>query len=425
MRKVICLFLASISLWGQTEKVAGKWAIFMQRNGDTVFTMRTDLTEAGGVLSGAAAGGELRGMRDGESVRFDWLQGGKVNFSMAGKISAQGMSGTMEYAGVPQTWNAVRIPDRPATPRVHDFTPTEFSRYFRTSPPVLRIFPGDSVKTWSVDAGGNDAAGASKSLGGNPLTGPFHIEGALPGDLLVVKFTKIRTNRDWARSGTTMISSYLSPDYHAQRTLSKEFSGRWKLDAVNGTAAPATPTAALQRFKVPLAPMLGCVGVAPGEQQAIRTSDSGNFGGNMDYNRVREGTTVYLPVYQPGALLFVGDGHAAQGAGELTGDALETSMDFEFTVDVIPGKSLGYPYAEDAQYLMMIGISGTLDDALRRATTAMARYLEREHGLTSNEAALVLGAAIDYDVADVVGTQVSIVAKLPRATLEQLPPRKQ
>lgn len=144
----------------------------------------------------------------------------------------------------------------------------------------------------------------------------------------------------------------------------------------------------------------------------------------MDYNRLREGTTVYLPVYHPGALLLVGDGHAAQGDGELTGDALETSMDIEFTVDLIRGRSANMPYAEDRENWMIIGIGGSLDEALRRATTGMARYLETEHGLNSTEAAVVLGFAIQYDIADLVGTQVSIVAKLPKTTLAQLPPRK-
>ena len=144
----------------------------------------------------------------------------------------------------------------------------------------------------------------------------------------------------------------------------------------------------------------------------------------MDYNRIREGTTVYLPVFQPGALLLVGDGHAAQGDGELTGDALETSMDIEFTVDVIRNFAMGMPFSEDSEYWMAIGIAGSLDEALRRATTGMARYLELEHGLNSNEAAVVLGFAVKYDVADLVGTQVSIVAKLPKAVIDQLPPRK-
>ena len=167
--------------------------------------------------------------------------------------------------------------------------------------------------------------------------------------------------------------------------------------------------------------MVGCIGTAPEEGWSIRTRDSGRFGGNMDYNQIREGTTVYLPVYHPGALLFIGDGHAAQGDGELTGDALETSMDFEFTVDVIARGGAGKPFAENAEYLMSIGIAGSLPDALQMATSGLIRWLDFHHGLTPSESAMVLGFAVRYDVADLVGTQVSIVAKLPKSVLAKLP----
>ena len=122
---------------------------------------------------------------------------------------------------------------------------------------------------------------------------------------------------------------------------SKDFSSRWKLDAAKGIAYLDKPTDPLKQLTIPLQPMLGCIGVAPPGREVIATRDSGIFGGNMDYNQLREGTTVYLPVFQEVALLFMGDGHAAQGDGELTGDALETSMEFEFSVDVIRDKSIG------------------------------------------------------------------------------------
>ena len=166
--------------------------------------------------------------------------------------------------------------------------------------------------------------------------------------------------------------------------------------------------------------MLGCIGVAPPGESSIRTTDSGSFGGNMDYNQLREGTTVYLPVYHPGALLFVGDGHAAQGDGELTGDALETSMDIEFTVDLIRDRSFGHPLAENAEFLISIGIGGSLEQALQQATSGMMRWLERDYKLTGSDAAMILGFALKYDVVDLVGTQVSIAAKVPKAALTPL-----
>ena len=163
--------------------------------------------------------------------------------------------------------------------------------------------------------------------------------------------------------------------------------------------------------------MLGCVGVAPQGGQVIRAQDSGPFGGNMDYNGIREGVTVYLAVFQRGALLFMGDGHALQGDGELTGDALETSMDIEFSVELLRQRRISTPRAEDDEFLMAIGISGDLTDALRQATTELSRWLEADYRLNAPELASLLGVSMRYDVADLVGTQVSIVAKMPKAAL--------
>jgi amidase len=165
---------------------------------------------------------------------------------------------------------------------------------------------------------------------------------------------------------------------------------------------------------------MGCIGVAPAQKQSIRTQDSGPFGGNMDYNEIREGTTVYLAVNEPGALVFVGDGHAAQGDGELTGDALETSMDVDFSVDIVRGMPIGGPRAENAEYLMSIGIAGDLQEALKVATADLSRWVAASYKLNPAELASVLGTAMKYDVADLVGTQISIVAKLPRAALANL-----
>jgi acetamidase/formamidase len=139
----------------------------------------------------------------------------------------------------------------------------------------------------------------------------------------------------------------------------------------------------------------------------------------MDYNGLREGVTVYLPVYQEGALLFVGDGHALEGDGELNGDALETSMEVEFTVDLIRGKSTQSPRFESDEYLMASGIAGSLH-ALQQATTELARWLERDYKLSANESNVILESSIRYDIAEVVDPQVHIVAKVSKAVLATL-----
>jgi len=125
-------------------------------------------------------------------------------------------------------------------------------------------------------------------------------------------------------------------------------------------------------------------------------------------------------VFQEGAILFVGDGHAVEGDGELNGDALETSMDVEFTVDLVRGKRTQGPRFEDSEYIMASGIAGSLQDALQQATTELARWLERDYKLSANESNVVLGTSIRYDIAEVVDPQVHIVAKVSKAVLAPL-----
>lgn len=401
--------------------IAGKW-ILIEQFKDETHAHRMSLEVAGNKITGLSGPSKIEGDITESVFTLKWLTAdGRVDATYTGKAQDGLLKGEGDWGGVKLQWSAHRPPVRGGAPRTHTFAPVEFHRVFSWNiPPALRIFPGDTVQTKSVDAGGSDENSVRRSMGGNPLTGPFFVEGALPGDTLVVRLNRVRTNRDWAASGQSVVGNALTPGYLMNLNRAKNFSGRWKLDKDKGVAYLDKPTDPLKQLTIPLQPMLGCIGVAPPGRDVIATRDSGVFGGNMDYNQIREGTTVYLPVFQEGALLFMGDGHAAQGDGELTGDALETSMEFEFTVDVIPEKSIGTPRAENADYLMAIGIGGSLDQALQRATTELARWLEADLKLNSTESAMLLGFAIKYDVADLVGTQVSIVAKIPKTVVAQL-----
>jgi acetamidase/formamidase len=288
---------------------------------------------------------------------------------------------------------------------------------------VLTIFPGDTVESWSVDAGGTDAQGVRRNLGGNPLTGPFYVEGAMPNDTLVIRFTRIRLNRDTAFSGSRVTASALNAFYFAQQQQQNvaNFDSSWTLDRAAGFARLSKPTAKLKDYRIPLKPMLGCVGVAPPGDQSFRSGYPGTFGGNMDYNELVEGATVYLPVYHPGALLFVGDGHAAQGDGELTGNALETSMEFTFTVDVIRARPIANPRLENAGNLMASGVANSLPEALQAATTNLSRWLEEDYKLNPNEIGIVLGTSIRYEVAELVDPLVHVVAKIAKPALAPIP----
>lgn len=418
MRARLCVaiivgFLSQSATAQQT--VAGEWMLTADEQfGPNV--MRLSLVVTGETLTGTAGGRSLEGTIRGTVIQFK-----SGNLTATGSLEGPALKGEAIFPDRTVKWTAVRIPAPPPSPKTHDFEPSQFHLYFSAKiHPVLHIHPGDTVRTWSADAGGRDTQGNRRSAGGNPQTGPFYIEGAMPNDTLVVRLNRVRTNRDWAQSGNTIMRNALEPGTLGNLKWDERFNSRWTLDPTRNVAFLEKPTDPLKNFMVPLQPMLGCVAVAPPGDSSVRTTDSGRFGGNMDYNQIREGVTIYLPVYHPGALLFLGDGHAAQGDGELTGDALETSMDFHFTVDLIRDRNFGHPLAENAEFLISIGIGGSLDQALQQATSGIVRWLERDFKLTPSEAAMLLGFAVKYDVVDLVGTQVSIAAKLPKSTLAKL-----
>jgi acetamidase/formamidase len=343
--------------------------------------------------------------------------------TLSGTLAGAEMSGSGKLFDDPVTWSARKIAPRAGvTPQSHEFVPKEFYRQFSGStPPALHIYPGDSVHTKSVDAGGVDETGTRRSNGGNPLTGPFYVEGALPGDTLAVHLKRVRLNRDTAGiHSNSVMAGALDPDYVKDMKSVDNFDSTWKLDRELGTATLSHPTEKLKNLKVRLQPMLGCIGVAPPGRQAFRSGNLGRYGGNMDYSQIREGTTVYLPVYQAGALLFVGDGHAVQGDGELTGNALETSMEIEFSVGLIENEPLGQPWAENDEFVMVMGIAGSLNDALQMATTGLSEWLEDRYKLNTAEIAMLLGSSMRYDIAEVVDPQVHVVAKISKSILAQV-----
>jgi acetamidase/formamidase len=414
LRTALVLLLSTTSAVAQPS-IAGDWALtLLDTFGPSV--MRLSLAVSGETVTGLAGGRPVEGTFTRGTLTF------KVrNATATATLDAGGLKGELVFPDRTAKWTGVRIPPPPATPKTHDFEPSSFALYFSSKvEPPLHIHPGDTVRTWSVDAGGTDRNGTRRSPGGNPQTGPFYVEGAMPGDTLVVRLNRVRLNRDWAQSGSSVLPNALEPRMFGSIKWDPNYASRWTLDTTRGVATITKPTAALGKLAIPLAPMLGCIGVAPPGESSIRTTDSGSFGGNMDYNQLREGTTVYLPVYHPGALLFVGDGHAAQGDGELTGDALETSMDIEMTVDLIRDRNFGHPLAETSDFLISIGIAGSIDQALQQATSGMMRWLERDYKLTGSDAAMVMGFALKYNVVDLVGTQVSVAAKIPKTALAPL-----
>ena len=409
-------------LLAQTS-VAGDWLLTEDVYGNA-FYQRLTLKLDGATLTGTVGRRALDGAVTGNAIRFT-IKSGEATDEYTGTIADDGISGTRVHTdkddrnNFKRPWSAKRLPARPTgPPQRYEFVPTTFHRQFSASnPPVLHVWPGDTVHTTTVDAGGTDEKGVTRVLGGNPETGPFYIETAMPGDILVVRLNRVRLNRDWAISDDGIVDRALGADFAVK--MKDGFKDvRWHLDRQRGVATPEKPSEHLTNFTVPVRPMLGCVAVAPGPGAAPPpTGDSGRFGGNMDFNEIIEGATVYLPVSQPGALLYVGDGHAVQGDGELNGNALETSMEVEFTVDVIPNKPLVTPRVESPTHIMTVGLGGTLEDALRAATSGLGQWLEQDYSLTPSEIAIVLGSSVEYTISEVADRNAGVVAKLRKDRL--------
>ena len=196
----------------------------------------------------------------------------------------------------------------------------------------------------------------------------------------------------------------------------------WDLDIARATVRLREPVSKRLTFEFPARPMLGCVGVAAPGDFAPTSAPAGSYGGNLDYNEVAEGATVILPVYHPGALLFIGDGHALMADAEPTGTGIETSMDVEFSVDVLKNANLSGPRVENADYLISVGaqpeFESSLDRALQLANTDMVHWLTSDYQLEPWAAHTLIGYIGKYDVVTVQGT---MALKIPKRYLPARP----
>ncbi|MBI3492211.1 MAG: acetamidase/formamidase family protein [Acidobacteria bacterium] len=301
------------------------------------------------------------------------------------------------------------------------FVPQRFyNTYSFAHPPALHVKPGDRVVTKTIDAAGVDWDGKSVATGPNPQTGPFYVDGAEPGDMLVITFERLETNRATAYSGSLLSPYTVDPTAIAARVDRDAKRLTWTIDKARGVATLDQAEIQPGGMVLPLHPMLGCVGVAPARKEAISTATPGAWGGNMDYAGMGAGAKLMLPVNEPGALLFLGDGHARMGEGEVAGTGLETSMDVEFTVDLVKKKAIGWPRLESATHVMVLGSARPLLEAFQHATTELQKWLMADYGFTERGAQTFMGQAAEYEIANVVDPNFTVVAKIPK----QLLPRR-
>jgi amidase len=310
---------------------------------------------------------------------------------------------------------------------VHHIVPQEYYQTFSAlNHPVLHVRPGDMIVTKTLDAAGGDDKGVKRhKVFGNPLTGPFYVEGAEPGDALIVTLNKVRLNRNWGwtsyRLGLfSLQKSSIERTYPNRYKAGLVQSGHdnlvpWDIDLAANTVRLREPVSIRAKLEFPAQPMLGCIGVAAPGENSPDSHGSGAYGGNMDYNRVGEGTTLMFPVFHPGAFLYLGDGHALQGDGEPTGTGIETSMDVEFSVQVRKNAHLVIPRLESSDLIVSIGsqqeFSSELNQALEMATTDMVNWLVSSYGFEPWAAHQLIGVQARYEVVTVAGSMALCVPK--------------
>src|SRR5439155_225793 len=251
-----------------------------------------------------------------------------------------------------------------------------------------------------------------------PQTCPFYVEGAEPGDTLAVRIEKLEPARDYA-------VSVASPGFGALKGTDKtamlgpdlpEAVWFYVVDRAKGVARTRSQDGKLA-WEVPLAPFLGCLGVAPAYGEARSTVVPDNFGGNMDCPEVRAGNTVYLGVRVPGALLSFGDGHFAMGEGEIIGTAIEGAMNVELTVDLIKKRATPWPRIENAQWMMSVGASRPLEDAARIAFKDMVAWVREKTGLSEMDAYEFVSQTARAPIVQIVDPQYTGWVKIEKSRL--------
>jgi acetamidase/formamidase len=243
-----------------------------------------------------------------------------------------------------------------------------------------------------------------------------------------VRLDTLEPNRETCWSHSALAPNVVDPGHVA--SLPGAGFVDWVIEPFGDRNAVSNHNAASRRVRLagegkgfralsfPLAPMLGCIGVAPPERQVISSLTAGRHGGNMDWRGAAAGATFYFPVFEEGGMLCVGDGHACQGDGELVGSGVEVSFDVQFTVDVVKGMKSSWPRGEDRSFIFTIGNARPLDQALQHATTEMLLWLGEDYGFSPNEAGLLLGFAVEYDIGNVFDPAYTVVCKLPKACVK-------
>jgi acetamidase/formamidase len=338
-----------------------------------------------------------------------------------------GASGAVPGAGEGATTPRSLLAEIPAGAPTLSWTPSheELVYTFGGAAPRQRIRPGTRVVTWTEDCF-DGAVKTPRDLPSrvmapghdNPQTGPFHVEGAEPGDTLAVHLIRVEPARPYA------VSSF-GPGFGAlvgtDRTamLGSDFpetTWRYDVDAARGIARTVSGDGSLA-WEIPLAPFLGCLGVAPAGGEVRTTIVPGPFGGNMDCPEVRAGNTVFFGVNVPGALLSLGDGHYAMGEGEIMGAAVEGAMNVELYVELLKRQATPVPRIENLDEVMFVGSGRPLEDAARVAFKSMVNWVQAHTRLGEMDAYQFVSQNSRAMIVELVDPEYTVLVRLDKSRL--------
>ena len=321
------------------------------------------------------------------------------------------------------------IAQQPKESKTYSLKPTPktvaWGYYDASTPPVLRVQSGDTVEVQTLPAGVSaaqlEAAGVppdqvdqplrdiwkevtNKGPGGHILTGPIYVDGAQPGDVLEIKILSIRLAIPYAYNRFRPGFGYLPDDFPYTRIKIIP------LDEKRGVARFGAG------IDIPLAPFFGSIGVAPPELTGrISSAPPWIHGGNIDNKELVAGTTLFLPVHAPGALLQVGDGHAGQGNGEVDITAMETSLIGTFQLTVRKDMHLRWARAETPTHYISMGFNEDLNEATKMAVREMIDFLVSEKHLSRDDAYMLTSVAADLSITQLVDGNKGVHASIAKA----------
>ncbi|RLI10148.1 acetamidase [Candidatus Bathyarchaeota archaeon] len=299
-----------------------------------------------------------------------------------------------------------------------DLDPMRDSTLGPYTPPIATVRPGEVVEIETWDAFGGvvvpgqtyaEAVARGIKLHVNPVTGPIEVEGAEPGDTLVVEILDIELPE---RGATAII-----PGFGALEGWLRQLEPRTKFSRISGGKVVYVADGG-EAVEIDVAPFIGTIGVSP-ESEAITTISPGPHGGNMDCPDVRPGNRLMLPVSRPGALFGLGDVHAVQGDGEICGTAVEVPAVVTLRFDILKGRRIGWPRVESEEEIMTVCSARPLEDAARLAYRELVDWMAADYGWNRMDAYMFLSLAARARIAQIVDPLYTVVAKLPKRYLER------